>query len=568
MVMLRSNFAPGTTQWAVRRAQWRAMGLTDADLEKPKVAIVNSSSELSTCFSHLDELVEEVKAGVRVAGGLPFEIHTVAPSDFITSAGRQGRYLMPARELIVNDIEVAVEGAQLDGMVCLASCDKTAPGQLMAAARLNVPTVIVACGYQGHGQVCGAPTDIEDVFESVGTHARGDLSLPELRAMTDVAVCGSGVCAGMGTANTMHLASEALGMSLPGSTPVAASSTKLRTHATRAGRRIVEMIWEDLRPRDIMSAAAFRNAVRACLAVSGSVNAVRHLQAVSVEAGSPVDVYELFDDLGPKTPLLVAVRPNGPTRIEQLESAGGTQAVLKRLEASLDGEAVTVAGNTVAEQMRDVNEPGPEVIRPVDAPVSAGPSLVLVSGSLAPEGGIIKLGAAARDLRFTGRAKVFDSQDAALAALADGTIRQGDVVVLYGLGPRGGPGVASASWFVAALNGAGLAGEVAVVTDGQLSGLNRGIVVGQISPEAAAGGPLALVHDGDPIAIDVEARSIELCVGTAVLQQRAHGHLCAADGPESGWLAVYREVVQPLSKGAVLGRHFFRENGSTDEPEV
>ncbi len=324
----RSNFAPGTTRWALRKAQWQALGLNDADLDKPKIAVVNTSSELSSCFSHLDGVSAHVKAAIRAAGGVPFEVRTAAPSDFITSAGKQGRYILPSRDLIVNDIEVQVEGAQLDGMVCLASCDKTTPGQMMAAARLNIPTLVVICGYQASGQYKGEHVDIEDVFEKVGMHVTGQLSFEDLDGMCKRAVRSPGVCAGLGTANSMHIVCEALGLTLPGASPVLANSPAMVDQARAAGARIVGMVNEGLTPRSILTPAAFRNAVRVALALSTSINVLRHLQGVAEEAGTNVDLYDLFDRLGREVPLLATVKPNGPHRTEELEAAGGTLATI------------------------------------------------------------------------------------------------------------------------------------------------------------------------------------------------------------------------------------------------
>lgn len=547
---LRSNFPVGSTQWAVRRAQWRAMGYTDADMVKPKIAVINSSSDLSVCFNHLDEIAALVKDSVRAAGGIAFEVRTVAPSDFITSAGRSGRYLMPSRDLLVNDIEVMVEGAQLDGMVLLSSCDKTAPAHLMAAARLNIPSIVVAGGYQGHGSVLGDEVDIEDVFESVGAVSSGAMPLERLCRMSDVAVCGSGVCAGMGTANTMHIASEALGMALPGSTPIPANGDRVRRVARAAGRRIIELIEQQSLPRDIMTAESFRNALTTCLAVSGSLNMIRHLQAIAMEAQVDVDMYELLDDLSGRTPLVCAVRPNGPARIEHLDDAGGTAGVMKQLGELVDAGCLTVAG-TIGEAVRDVAVDG-TVIRPASNPVAPGPALVLMRGSLAPGGGLMKLGGKGDDAHFTGTARVFDSQEEALQALRTEGVQAGDVVVLRGLGPVGGPGVASASWFVAALHGVGLGSTVAVVTDGQLSGLNHGLVVGQVSPEAATGGPLSLVQTGDRITIDVRQRIVDLDVAADELSRREQEEPLREQVTEAGWLGMYQRLVQPLSRGAVL----------------
>ena len=549
---LRSNFAPGTPRWAVRRAQWKALGLTDADLEKPKIAVINTSSELSSCFSHLDGVAVRVKEAIRAAGGLAFEVRTAAPSDFITSAGRQGRYILPSRDLLVNDIEVQVEGALLDGMVCLASCDKTAPGQLMAAARLDIPSLVVACGYQPHGHLDGRAVDIEEVYESVGKVGAGHITLQQLGAMCDVAIQGPGVCAGMGTANTMHIASEALGLALPGSTPVLANGERMFAFAEAAGRRIVEMVNEDLKPSAILTPQAFENAVMAGLALSASINLVRHLQAVAAEAQCPVDIYELYDRLGPKIPLLAAVRPNGETRIEQLEAAGGTRGVMKRLGSLIHREALTVSGRTWGEEIDAAGEPG-EVIRTVDNPISRKPSVIVMRGNLAPEGSILKVGdASAKQSVFKGKALVFASQEAALEALKAGRLVTGTVAVLAGMGCRGGPGMALASGFVAAVDGAGLSTTVAVITDGQLSGLNRGIAIGQVSPEAALGGPIGLVRDGDAIAIDMEAHRVTLEVSETELAARRATLEPHRPADERGWLHIYGQVVQPITRGAVL----------------
>jgi dihydroxy-acid dehydratase len=522
-VNLRSNYEPGTSRWATRRAQWLALGLSDEDMAKPKIAIVNTSSQLAICFSHLDGIARRAKRAIELAGGIGFEIRTAAPSDFIHSAGHRGGYILSSRDLITNDIEVQVEGAQLDGMICLASCDKTAPGQLMAAARLNVPTIIVACGYQPSGTYKGRHCDIEDVFLAAGHVANGRLSVGELTEMSENAVLGPGVCAGMGTANTMHLACEALGMALPGSTPVRANSEPMWRAVDQAARRIVEMVAEGLRPRDIMTPAAFRNAVTAILSVSGSINSVKHLQAVSAEAECDADVYGLFERLADRVPLLTAIRPNGETPI-----------VTENL-----------AGVTVADE---------EVIRPPERPLGRRPTIVLIRGSLCPDGGIVKLAVADdRRLDFAGPAIVFDSPAQALDAVRAGRVQAGQVVVLRGQGVTGSPGMGMASQLVFALDGAGLTGQVAVVTDGQLSGLvNKGIVVGEVSPEAARGGPLALVRDGDIIRIDVPGRTADLDVPADELGRRK----AALQGPpptgEVGWLSVYQRLVRPLPEGAVL----------------
>jgi dihydroxy-acid dehydratase len=556
---LRSNYEPGTSRWATRRAQWLALGLSDEDMVKPKIAIVNTSSQLAICFSHLDEIARRAKRAIELAGGVGFEVRTAAPSDFITSAGHRGGYILSARDLITNDIEVQVEGAQLDGMICLASCDKTAPGQLMAAARLNIPTIIVACGYQASGTYQGRHCDIEDVFLAAGHVANGRLSVGELTEMSENAVLGPGVCAGIGTANTMHLACEALGMALPGSTPVRANSKPMWRAVDEAAARIVEMIAEDLKPRDIMTPAAFRNAVTAILSVSGSINSVKHLQAVAAEAECEADVYGLFERLADDVPLLTAIRPNGETPIEEFEDAGGTRALMKQLESRMATDALTVTGRTVAENLAAATVANAEVIRPPERALGRRPTIVLIRGSLCPDGGIVKLAVADdRRLEFAGPAVVFESLAEALDGVREGRVEAGHVVVLRGLGVTGSPGMGMASQLVFALDGAGLTGQVAVVTDGQLSGLvNKGIVVGEASPEAARGGPLALLRDGDTIRIDVPGRTADLDVPAGELARRqealqARPPASGGQAREVGWLSVYQRLVRPLPEGAVL----------------
>lgn len=551
---LRSNYEPGTTRWAVRRAQWRALGLSEDDMAKPKVAIVNTSSSLSICFAHLDTVATQVAEGIRAAGGLPFEVRTTAPSDFVTGGARGGRYVLPARDLVVNDVEVSVEGAQLDGMVLLSSCDKTAPAHLMAAARLDIPSILVLCGYQACGRFQGEKVDIEDVFEGVGEVMIGSRSFEELREMTDTAIRSPGVCAGMGTANSMHIVSEALGMALPGSTPISAASPRLAEIARASGRRIVDMIAEDLRPRQILTQGAFENAVITALAVSGSVNVLRHLQAVAAEAEIDFDVYDGYDRLGRKVPLLCTVKPNGPHRIEDFDAAGGTRAVMKRLENFLDHEALTVTGQRRGAILAETPQTAEtDIVRDIDTPAGAGPALLILRGNIAPMGAIMKLGSEIEATRrFEGRARVFESQESAMEALSAGKIREGDAVVLRGLGPRGGPGVASASWFVAALQGSGIGAGVAVLTDGQLSGLNHGFVVGQIGPEAAEGGLLAIVRDEDPIEVDLGNRAVNLLLPEAEIKDRFSALASFLPSESKGWLAIYQTLVTPLDQGAVL----------------
>ncbi len=554
--VLRSYIEPGSPREAIRRAQWTALGISDEDMLKPKIAVVNSSSELAICFSHLDGIAKIVKESIRAAGGLPFEVRTAAPSDFIIGAGAGGGYILASRDLIVNDMEIAIEGARLDGMICLSSCDKTPPAHLMAAGRFNIPTILVICGYQPSGRYAGKPVDIEDLFLGTIQASLGKLTREALNGMSRNAIKGPGVCAGMATANSMHVACEALGMTLPGSAPILANSPRMLAAARRSGERIVAMVNEDLTPRQILTPGAFRNAVAAVLAVSGSINCIKHLQATAVEAGVDVDIFQLFNDLGDDIPVLSAVRPNGENTIEEFEAAGGARALLKQLEPLLDTGVLTVTGNTLARNLEDVVVADPEVIRPIGRSFSDKAPIVILHGSLAPESAVVKLGLRGLDRKayFAGPAVVYDSGVEAMHAIEQGRIQRGCVLVVRGMGPKGGPGMAGpASSVVFALDSAGLQNDVAFVSDGQLSGLcNKGLTVAEVSPESAVGGPLSLVQNGDRIVIDVDARSLELMVSGEELAAR-RAKLGEPVLPESrGYLSIYQRTVQPMSTGAVL----------------
>ena len=553
---MTTTFRSNAAMSAPRRAQWRALGLTDEDFLKPKIAVVNSSSELAICFSHLDGVAKVVKDAIRAAGGLPFEVRTTAPSDFIVGAAKGGGYILASRDLVTNDIECQVEAAQLDGMVCLSSCDKTPPGHLMAAGRLNIPTILVMGGYHEAGELNGERVDIEDVFLA-SVHARmGRVSNTDLNAMADNAIRGPGVCAGMATANSMAVVCEALGMTLPGNSPVAANSPKMFDYARMAGERIVRMVEEELTPRKIMTREAFVNASAAVLAVAGSINCVKHLQATAVEAGTDVDVFELFRGMTGKIPVLSAVRPNGTDRIEDFERAGGARAVLKQLQALIEPSALTVTGKTLAENLKGFEVVDDQVIRTVANAYTDKAPIVILKGSLAPESAIAKMGIRTdkdRPDTFDGKAIVYETGPDAMEALARGEVKPGHVLVARNQGLKGGPGMAGgAAGIVFAIDGAGLGGQIAFITDGQLSGLcNKGLTIAEVSPEAATGGPISLVRNGDRITVDVDAGTIELLVPEDELARRR------AETPRplnasSGWLSIYRDDVQSMGRGAVL----------------
>jgi len=534
-----------------RRANWRALGLSLEDMEKPKIAVVNSSSELAICYAHLDGIAKIVKEEIRAAGGIPFEVRTAAPSDFITGANKAGSYILAGRDIIANDIEVQVEAALLDGMICLTSCDKTPPGHLMAAARLDIPTILVIGGYQQAGEIDGEPVDVEDVWGgSIGERFGKAPKFP-VAEMAENAIMGPGVCAGMATANTMHSTVEALGMCLPGHAPVRANSPKMQANAREAARRIVEMVHEDLKPRQILTEGAFRNAIATVLAVSGSINAIKHLQATAIEAQNGLDVFALWEEMS-DVPVLSAVRPTGEVRIEQFEDAGGARAVLKRLESRIDTTALTCTGKTLSENLAGYEIPGPEVIRPMDDPVGPGPSIAILKGSFA-ETAVVRLGIrdGSRPEEFTGPARVFESTAETMQAIEDKVVQPGDVVVARNQGLKGGPAMGgSASVILFALDAAGLAKTTAFVTDGQLSGLClKGLTVAEVHPEAATGGPIGKIRDGDTITISVANRSIDVNVPADELARR-NGP--GWKTPATGYLNTFRHDVRDMSTGGVL----------------
>ncbi|MEZ3160364.1 dihydroxy-acid dehydratase [Microbacterium sp. BWT-B31] len=549
---LRSNFPDSSVAYLNRRAEWGALGIPVADMKKPKIAIVNSSNDLAACFAHLDDIVPVLKDELRKLGALPFEIRTAVPSDFVTNIGAAGGYILPTRDLITNDIEVVVEGAQLDAMIGLVSCDKTTPGHLMAAGRLNIPTVIIPCGYQHSGRAEHGGSDVEEIFMRASAPENVRLPQEELEAIADDAILGPGVCSGFATANSMHVSAEALGMTVPGAAPVRANSEKMWDTVRRSAAAIMDAIAKDRRPRDIMTADAFHNAAATMLSLGGSINTIKHLQAIAVSCELDIDIWEMYRTLGRQVPMVAAVQPNGQTQIEEFEDAGGGATTLRELLPLLKGEAMTVTGQTVAERAELATAADGKVIRTITDPFATTPAIVVLKGSLATEASVTKRPVPdPGPYVFEGPAKVYHSRDEAVEAVGRGEVVEGDVVVLRGIGLTGAPGMGFTTGLIFALAGAGLAGKVAMVTDGQYSGLaNSGIVVGEVSPEAAQGGALGLVNEGDRIRIDLESGSIDLLVDPAELATRPPFQ--AADRKVTGYLDQYRSTVQSLACGAVL----------------
>lgn len=538
----------------IRKSMWLNLGIKEEDMKKPKIAIINSSSNIAVCFSHLDAIAKFAAEEIYKAGGISFEVRTAAPADFIFT-GHSGGFVQASRDLIANDIEAAVEGATLDGILCLASCDKTLPGQLMAAARMNIPTIVVPCGYQPCGTYKGEHFDIEDLFQQLGHYAMGKVTDSEMEEMSRAAIKGPGVCQGLGTANSMHIACEALGFALPGTTPVLANSQKMWDAVAAASKRIVELVNEDVKPRDLLTPGAFENCVKTILAISGSTNTMKHIQAIAKEGKCSTDVFELFDKLADDVPLLVGIRPNGKHFIDDMEAAGGTAAVMKQLESMLSLDEMTVSGKTVGENLKDAKVLDEDVIRPLDNALNYRPAIVLVKGNIAEKFGVIKLQIDDhyKPNYFKGPAKVFTDQGEASRAIRDGRIVKGDVIVVCGMGLTGTPGMGGPGGLIFALDGQGLGSDVAIVTDGHASGLcNLALMVVDVTPEAAAGGNIGLIKDGDIITIDALNRILSVDVSDAELEERRKNAPDYLKKGEEGWLKLYQERVKPIDQGAVI----------------
>ena len=544
------------SRFYLRDALWFSMGITEEDIHKPKIGVVNTSNNLAICFSHLDEIAKTAQEELKKNGALPFEIRTYAPSDFIY-LGHEGGYVTGGRDLISYDIEAAVEGAGLDGLICLASCDKTLPGQLIAAARTNVPTIVVACGYQPAGEYKGKRFDIEDLFIESGAFSTGRISEEEIAAMAKCAIKGPGVCQGIGTANTMHVAGEALGMCLPGSTPVLANSPKMWDTVKAACRRIVEMVEEDLCPRDILTKEAFENAAKVVLSMCGSTNSVKHLQAIAHAAErDDLDIFGMYEKFSDEVPILVGIKPNGPHSIDDFEAAGGAAGLMKQLAPKLNLDAKTVTGRTVGEELADVKKVDEEIIRPLDNAINYRPAIIIARGNVAPDTAMIKLMTddESKENYFRGPAKVYPNEQVAFEDLNSGRLKKGDVVVLPGRGITGTPGMGGVGLITFALEGAGMRKDIAIITDGHTSGLcNAALMAVDISPEANKGGVIGLIRDGDMVVIDAVNKRVDVELTEEEIEKRRRETPFKTDKTEEkGWLKIVQEMAKPLNKGGVI----------------
>ena len=538
---------------APARAMLRAIGMTDDDWDKPQVAVASSWNEVTPCNLPLDRLAKRSKVGVRDAGGFPIEFTTIAVSDGI-SMGHEGmRASLVSREVIADSVETVMHAERLDGLVTFAGCDKSLPGMLMAAARVNLPSVFLYGGSILPGSHRGKATDITTVFEAVGAYSAGTMDLAELDEIERGACPSEGSCAGMFTANTMASVAEAIGMSLPGSSSPPAPDSRRDDFAYESGRAVVHLLELGLRPRQIMTKEAFENAISVVMALGGSTNAVLHLLAIAAEARVELELDD-FNRVAARVPHIGDTKPHGAYHMVDIDRIGGIPVVMRHLlEAGLlHGDCLTVTGKTIAENLADLDPPAPDgkVIRPLSNPINPIGGIAVLRGTLAPKGAVVKV-AGIDQLRFEGRARVFDGEDLAMEAVLGGQIEPGDIVVIRYEGPKGGPGMREMLAITGAMKGVGRGADAALITDGRFSGGTHGFCIGHIAPEAVDGGPIAFVAEGDRILIDVVEHTIDLLVDEATLVERRAAWKVPEPRYTSGVLAKYARLATGAERGAI-----------------
>ncbi|WP_318785447.1 dihydroxy-acid dehydratase [Methanimicrococcus hacksteinii] len=552
---MRSDNAKKGLERAANRSLLKALGLTDSEIDKPFIAVVNSKNEIVPGHIHLDKIGEAVKAGIRNAGGVPFEFQTIGVCDGIAMGHAGMRYSLPSRELIQDTIEVMVRAHQFDGMVLIPSCDKVVPGHLMAAGELDIPAIVVTGGPMQPGFADDSDLDLISMFEGVGAVKSGSISEDKLKMLEDNACPGCGSCSGMFTANSMACMTEALGLSLPGcATSPAVDASKIRL-AKESGERIVQMVKDGTTARKIVTPNSFENAVMTDMAIGGSSNTALHLPAVANAFGIDLTLDD-FDRLSKNTPHLISLRPAGSWFMTDFDRAGGIYAIFERLGARIFKDELTVTGKTVGENLKNHVLVNPKfnqkVIMTVENPVHKEGGIAVLKGSLAPDGSVVKQAAVSEKMMIhTGPARVFDSEEDAMTAIMNGKIVAGDVVVIRYEGPRGGPGMREMLSPTAAIAGLGLIESVALVTDGRFSGGTRGPCIGHVSPEASEGGPIGLVKDGDMIEIDIPKRKLNVLVDEKTLNERRKTFK-PVEKPVDGYLKKYRRTVRSANSGAIV----------------
>jgi dihydroxy-acid dehydratase len=548
----RSSVITDGPNRAPSRAMFKAVGFTDEDLSRPIVGVANTWIEIGPCNFHLRRLAAKVKEGIRAAGGTPMEFNTVSISDGISMGAEGMKCSLISRELVADSIELVARGNHFDALVCISGCDKTNPGVVMALARLNIPGLVLYGGSIAPGHLGDRDLTIQDVFEAVGAYGRGKITAEQLKAIEDTACPGAGACGGQFTANTMSTVMEFLGISPLGSNGIPAVAPEKDEAAFNAGKLVMELLRRNLCPAQIITRKSIGNAIASVAATGGSTNAVLHLLAVAREAGVELGIDD-FDRISSRTPLIADLKPGGRFVANDLYKAGGIQLVAKRLlEGGLiDGDAMTVAGETIAEAARSaVETAGQEVLRPLSNPLKPTGGLVILKGNLAPEGCVVKVAGHER-MMHKGPARVFDREEDAFQAVQGGKIKANDVVVIRYEGPKGGPGMREMLAVTAALVGAGLGDSVALLTDGRFSGATHGLMAGHVAPEAASGGPIAAVRDGDTIVFDIKARLLNVELTDQEIRTRLNRWTPPTPRYQTGVMAKYARLVSSASEGAV-----------------
>ena len=537
---------------APARSMLRAVGLTDEDMNKPFIGIANLASDVTPCNVHLDRIAQKAKIGVRDAGMVPMMFGTITISDGISMGTEGMKASLVTREIIADSIEAVVFGESLDGLLAVAACDKNMPGVMMAMARLNVPSIFVYGGAILPGKYDGKDINIQDMFEAVGAYSRGDLSLKQLIDMEKVACPGEGACSGMFTANTMSSAIEAMGMSIPGASSIPAVDPRNEAVAVKSGEFLIDLIKKDIKPRDIMTKRAFENAITAVLAMGGSTNAVLHLLAMAHEAEVDLNI-EDFNTLSEKTPYITNLRPGGKYVMSDVDKAGGVPVILKELlnAGLLHGDVLTITGKTMTENLSEITtKPDNEVIYSHNTPRSSTGGLVILKGNLAPEGAVFKV-AGTKHIKHEGPAKVYNGEREAFNAITSGKVVDGDVVIIRYEGPKGGPGMQEMLAVTGAIMGAGLGDSTMLITDGRFSGATRGPSIGHVAPEAAVGGPIAFVENGDIVSMDADTKELILHISDEELSNRKKDWTAPEINVKNAFLRKYAKLVSSASIGAV-----------------
>ena len=549
---MRSDVVKRGLERAPHRALLHAVGLKRDDFDKPFIGIINSYSSLVPGHVHLRTIAEAVAQGVREAGGVPFEFNTIVVCDGVAMGHRGMHYSLPSREIIADSVEIVAEAHALDGLVLITNCDKVTPGMLMAAARLDLPTIVVTGGPMLSGWFRGRKVGTSAMFEAIGKVKAGELSEEELAELETLACPTCGSCNGLYTANTMACLTEALGLSLPGSATPPANTSRRISIALASGKRAVDLVREGLTASKILTKKAFENAIRVDLALGGSTNAVLHLMAVAKEAGIDLSLDD-FDRLSRETPQLSELIPSGPYDMEDLDRAGGIPAVMKTLEPLLNLDALTVTGKTVGENIANAKRLDEKIIRPLENPIRRSGGIAVLWGNLAPRGAVLKTAGVPRSMmKFKGEARVFDCEEDAVKALMNREIEAGEVVVIRYEGPKGGPGMREMLAPTGALVGLGLIEKVALITDGRFSGATRGLCIGHVSPEAAEGGPIAVLRDGDIIEIDVPGRILRVELDEEEIRKRLRSWRPPKPKIGKGYLLRYSLGVTSADTGAIF----------------